>query len=246
MSRFRASFIHLLISAIVVGPVVAVIFLLWYPKPAFEIAGAFSMINLLIGVDLVLGPLLTLVVYKHGKPGLKFDVTVIALIQVVALVYGTYTLYDEKPSYLVFSIDRVEFIADKQVDLTNIAFNELRTTPHSGLIRVFAKPPEDADEYQRFINSVMFDGMPDLERRTEYWEPWAEGADTIRARVTLISDLEPDTPREQDELQQAIDKYSHTHTQLGTLPVGGVDADISLLIDWESLEILDVLHVDPW
>lgn len=246
MSRYRASLLHLLISAALVGTVVAVIFLLWYPEPAFEVAGAFSMINLLVGVDLVLGPILTLVVYKHGKSGLKFDLSVIALIQIVALVYGTYTLYDERPSYLVFSIDRVEFIAEKRVDTSLIRFEELKTAPYASLIRIFARAPEDADEYQRFVNSVMFDGMPDLESRTEYWEPWAAGNEQIRRRITPLSALTTASTAEQDEKQKAIDDFGTAHPDLGILPVGGVDADLCLLLDRRTLEILDVLYINPW
>ena len=113
MSRYRASLIHLLISGLLVGNVIGVVLWVWYPSPTFEAVGAFSIIRLLIGVDLILGPLLTLIVFKQGKPGLKFDLTVIALTQIAALVYGTYTLYKEKPDYMVFSIDRLEFVSKK-------------------------------------------------------------------------------------------------------------------------------------
>jgi len=244
MSRYRASFIHLLISAMLVGTVFAIVFWVWYPKPAFEVAGAMSIIGLLVGVDLVLGPLLTLVVYKHGKPGLKFDLTVIVLIQFVALVYGTYTLHDEKPHYLVFSVDRLEFVAKKQVDQTAIRYDELRKKPFAELIQVFARAPEDPDEFQRFLDSVMFEGRPDLESRAEYWEPWDAGTDVIRRRIKQIEDLDATTSREEATLARAIDKYAGAN--LGVLPIGGIEADIGMLLDQDTLEILGVLHVNPW
>lgn len=88
MSRFQAALIHLLISTLVVGTVVGVVYWLWYPEPTFGIVGVLPIILMLVGIDLVLGPLLTMIVYKHGKPGLKFDLSVIALVQIAALVYG--------------------------------------------------------------------------------------------------------------------------------------------------------------
>lgn len=246
MSRYRASLIHLSISAVLVGAVFAVVFWVWYPKPAFQVAGALSIITLLVGVDLVLGPLLTLVVYKHGKPGLKFDLSVIVLIQLVALVYGAYTLYDEKPYYLVFSVDRLEFIPKKQVDQSEIRYDELRSKPFAELIRVFARSPEDPDEFQRFLDSVLSEGKPDLERRAEYWEPWASGTDVIRSQMKGVEDLEVESSHEQAILQRAIDKYVGAHPNLGILPVGGIEADIGIILDRDTLETLNVVNVNPW
>ena len=77
MTRYKASFIHFLLSAIVVGAIFSIIFFVWYPGPTFRIAGAVSIVLVLVAVDLVLGPTLTLIVYKEGKPGLKFDLIVI-------------------------------------------------------------------------------------------------------------------------------------------------------------------------
>ena len=125
-SPYRASFIHLLISALLVGNVVAIVFWIWYPKPSFEVAGTFSIIGLLVAVDLVLGPLLTMIIFKQGKPGLKFDLCFIATVQIVALAYGSYVLYIERPAYLVFAIDRIEFVSGKQIDQSAIRFDELK------------------------------------------------------------------------------------------------------------------------
>ena len=84
---------HLSISATVVGFFLAVIFFLWYPPPYFEIAGAEGVVQILIGVDLILGPLLTLLLYRPGKPGVIFDLSFIALIQLSALIYGVTIIY---------------------------------------------------------------------------------------------------------------------------------------------------------
>ena len=244
MSRYRASFIHLLVSAFVVGNVVAVVFWAWYPSPAFEVLGAFSIIRLLIGVDLVLGPLLTLVVYKHGKPGLKFDLAFIALVQIIALVYGSYVLFSERPRYIVFAVDRVEFVGANQIDAAEIRYDVLRTKDATSLIRVYSSPPEDPEEFQRYFDSIMFEGKPDLERRPEFWQPWSAGAETIRQKVIPFDNMHPTTEEEFATLQRAIDEYSDQN--VGAMPVGGVEDDISVIIDRETLEILSVLRVNPW
>jgi hypothetical protein len=246
MSRFRASFIHLLISLVLVGGVFTVVFYAWYPSPAFEVVGASSIIRLLVAVDLIVGPLLTLVVYKHGKPGLKFDLAVIALIQIAALVYGAHRLYAERPQYLVFATDRVEFVSNKGIDTSGIRFADLRDKPLTQLIKVFARRPVDAEEVQRYLDSVLVDGMPDLERRPEYWEPWSAGAEVIRDKALPVKDFKTADPLEIKRLNAAIDKYGSEHADLGILPIGAVDEDIGLLVDRETLEVLGLIRVNPW
>lgn len=244
MSRYRASIIHLLISAFIVGNVVAVVFWAWYPSPAFEVVGAFPILRLLVGVDLVLGPLLTLVVYKHGKPGLKFDLAFIACVQIIALVYGSYVLFTERPRYVVFTVDRVEFVAANQVDETEIRFDELRAKEIATLIRAFASAPQDPEEYQRYFDSVMFEGKPDLERRPEYWQPWSAGVDTIRQKIKTFEGMNPVSDDESAALRRAIENYAGAN--VGVLPVGGIEDDIGVVVDVETLEILSVLRVNPW
>ena len=246
MTRFQASRIHLGISAAVVGTVLAIVFLLWYPGPTFEIAGAITPVLVLIGVDLVLGPLLTLIVYKHGKPGLKFDLAFIAAVQLVALFYGSFTLYSERPHFLVFAVDRVALVAEKHIDTALISYESLTEKSFGRLTNVFARKPEDQDEIQRFLDSVLFEGMPDLERRTEYWEPWESGSEVIRSAITSLADFEPASELEREELADAIARHGREHPRLGLIPIGCIEEDLGMLMDQDSLLPLDVIRVNPW
>jgi len=246
MTRYRASLTHLAISAVIVGAVLAVVFLLWYPGATFEIAGAVDPVFVLIGVDLVLGPLLTLIVFKQGKPGLKFDLSFIAAVQLAALAYGSYTLHAERPHYLVFAIDRVTLIANKGIDLASIRDEKLTHKPLGGIVRVFARAPADPEEFQRFLNSVLFDGMPDLERRTEFWESWDSGTDEIRKTIQPLASFAPASDQEGRQVAAALEKYGNEHPHLGFLPIGGIEEDIGMLVDQDSLIPLDVIRINPW
>ena len=245
MTRLKASAIHLLISASIVGVIFALIFFVWYPVPTFLIAGAFSIVLVLIGVDLVLGPLLTLIVYKKDKPGLKFDLAVIAAIQLIALVYGTFTLYQERPYYMVFIVDRVNLVAEKHIDKSKLRFDELQEKPFADIIRVYARMPE-GDEYQAFLTSVVFDRQPDMEGRPEYWEPYAAGGETILNRIKPLSQLKRVTEQDQRRVEQAVETYSTNHPRLGYLPISILEKDNGILMDMDTAEPIDVIEVDPW
>jgi hypothetical protein len=246
MSRYKAASIHLCISAALVGSVFGFVFWVWYPAPSFEVVGASSIIRMLIGIDLMVGPLLTLIVFKQGKPGLKFDLSVIAIVQLTALSYGSYRLYDEKPDYLVFAIDRLEFISGRHVDTSEIRFDALRQKQVGKLTLAVAEPPADPDAYQQYLNSVLVDGQPDLESRPEFWLPWDEGKDVVRDSIKPLGDLKPESADEAQRLQHAAQRYASAHPNLGIIPIGGIEADIGMLVDRDTLELLDTLRVDPW
>ena len=246
MTRYRASSIHFLISALIVGVIFAVIFFVWYPAPTFRIAGAISIVLVLIGVDLVLGPTLTLIVYKEGKPGLKFDLAFIALVQVAALVYGTYTFYKERPYYMVFAVDRFNLVTETQIDRAQILYPELIEKPFADVIKVFARRPDDPEKFKEFLDSVMFQGKPDLEARPEYWEPYQDGKDIILQATKPLADIERTSDQVERRVQQAIAKYQADHPRLGYVPIGVLDEDIGMVMDMDTAEPLGVIEVDPW
>ena len=110
MTRVRAASVHLGISVIVALVSVASMILVWYPPPLFQLLGGFELLLLIVGVDVTLGPLLTFVVFKSGKKGLKFDLSVIAFLQLSALTYGASVVFVARPGYIVFVKDRFEMV----------------------------------------------------------------------------------------------------------------------------------------
>ena len=66
--RVRASAAHFLFSAVLAAICVALVYLLWYPAPLGSMSGVSDLVVLMLGVDVVLGPLVTLVVFNTRKP----------------------------------------------------------------------------------------------------------------------------------------------------------------------------------
>ena len=100
MTRFRAASTHLAISAVIGAILSALFWFVWYPSPLFKAVGGYELFLMLLVIDVILGPLLTLVVFKSGKKSLKFDLAVIALVQAAALSYGVWTLLIGRPVYV--------------------------------------------------------------------------------------------------------------------------------------------------
>ncbi|MFQ3172079.1 MAG: hypothetical protein ACI9DG_002119 [Oleispira sp.] len=101
-NRYQAFAIHMAISLVIFFILLVCITQYWYPGILFDTGNGWKAIGIIIGIDLILGPLLTLIVFNHNKSSLKFDLWVIALVQTAALIYGTWTIHQTRPIALAF------------------------------------------------------------------------------------------------------------------------------------------------
>ncbi len=116
MSRWKAAAIHFSGSLFVYLILLALILLLWYPGVLFSIDGGWTGLRLVIGVDLILGPLLTLMVFKSGKPGLKFDLICIVTARAICMTAGMWVVYKERPIALVLAYDTFYSVAAQEFE----------------------------------------------------------------------------------------------------------------------------------
>ena len=92
MGRYQAAFYHFLISLAVFIVLAYLVLVIWYPEFFFAIDGGWEGMRIIIGVDLILGPTLTLIVFRAGKPGLALDLTLIGLFQSICLMAGVFVM----------------------------------------------------------------------------------------------------------------------------------------------------------
>ncbi len=97
--RWQAFGIHLAISLVILGIMLYVLLVHWFPGFLFETDGGWQALKVIAAVDIVLGPLLTLVAANPAKTTrhLRKDFSVIALVQVAALASGTWITWENRP-----------------------------------------------------------------------------------------------------------------------------------------------------
>ncbi|MFP6814558.1 MAG: hypothetical protein VB949_02660 [Pseudomonadales bacterium] len=117
----------------------------WYPDFFFTTDGGWQGIRIIAAVDLVLGPTLTLVVYKKGKPGLKTDLTLIGLFQAVCLFVGTYVVYEERPIIMVYSDGQFFSMAADAYRDVGVEIPDLGRFPGVGPKWVALMVPDDVE-----------------------------------------------------------------------------------------------------
>ena len=244
--KLKAFSIHLFISATVVGAVVVLIFFFWYPRPYFDANGAWTVLRVLVMVDLVLGPLLTLVLFKRGKKGLVLDMCFIAAIQLAALVYGVHVIYSERPYYLAFAVDRFEVIGKVEIDANKIKYPELKIKPIQGPILVYADFPKDKKEREKFLFETVMEGKPDLERRPEYYHPYLLNKEKVLQKAKSLSELVKHEAPNQKKIDKFLKKHTGTQENYLFLPLVGKNNDLALVLDKNSGLPVDGIAIDPW
>ena len=147
--RARAALIHSLVTLVIGGIVVTTVVGLWFPGDYLRVMGGVTLLYLVLGCDVVLGPLLSMVVCNPAKPmrTLVLDYAVIVAVQVAALVYGVHVVADSRPVFTVFSIDRYNVVAAfevEQADLRSQGGSAPFELSWTGPQRVLLQMPQDA------------------------------------------------------------------------------------------------------
>lgn len=128
--NIKAFLIHLIISFIVILVIGLGFISYFYPGVFAEFEGVYRPFTTLALVDIIVGPLLTLIIFKPGKKGLVFDLYFIAACQLAALSYGLFVLYDERPGFLVFYHDSF-YSFPASIDQAELNYPELYVGPFS-------------------------------------------------------------------------------------------------------------------
>lgn len=107
---------HLSVSVSIAILALILVFYIWYPAPLAKAVGVTHIFLLVLAIDVIVGPLLGLVVYKKGKKSLKFDLSIIFIIQISALSYGLYNIAQGRPVWLSFDLNRFELVQNYMTD----------------------------------------------------------------------------------------------------------------------------------
>ena len=195
MTRVQAFLIHLGISLSIFGVLAYLVVEVWYPDFFFRTDGGWQGLRLLLGVDLVLGPMLTLIVYRAGKPGLKFDLTVIGVVQVTCLAAGIWIVHGQRPLAIVYSDGSFYSVTGESFKEVDVPVPDLDAMPGPYPKWIEVKLPKDYEK-QSTIRGKMLSSGRMLSTLSDYYAPFS------------IKDLDEREARSPKELEDR-DRDSH-------------------------------------
>jgi hypothetical protein len=236
-SRFyaalKAAGTHFGVSVIVALIAAAVVFGVWFPFPYRELAGGRELFILVVTVDVICGPLLTLVLFNPSKPRgeLIRDLGLVTFIQLAALLYGLWTVWLVRPVFLVNEVDR--FKAVMNADVRRYDFDKLPSSLQpkiwSGPITTGLRPPKDAEERQKVLFESL-QGGPDYAERPEFYLPY-EGNVALQSlnRARDLKSFIARYPAQSESINKIVASSGVALDQLKYVPVTGRSDWIALV-----------------
>jgi hypothetical protein len=247
MSRWKAAAIHISISALIGLISATLIFFVWYPRPYSHAAGADKLVLLLLGVDVVLGPLLTLIVFRAGKWGMRFDLAVIAIAQACAFLYGTSVVVRARPAFVVANVDRFTLVAANDIDDADYAKatrREFRSAPWTGPRIIGALPPTDIKERNKIV--LAGPGAKDIDVMPQYYVDYADAAKVLLQRAKPVDELAQHHPEARSLIETWLREHGRAAADVKWVPLSARRATLTVLLDGKTGATLDILLIDPW
>ena len=245
ISRKQAFITHLSISAVIFFILAYLIIFDWYPSYYFEHDGGDRGLMTIFFVDIILGPGLTLLVFKQGKKWLKFDMSMIILFQIVALSWGIKSVYMAKPSLTVFYHGR--FACLGQYDITPEELKRLSQDNAGGPVLAFLRRPDNIKEYYEFIGDAYKAESSEIYFYNDRFETISENA--IERIKSYELDVEEGIERSKQRVEYSRlrwEKYKKTNgvsEDVGYYPLKCRYKTGMVMFDFSQGKIVDYIDV---
>lgn len=232
-NKLRAFAIHLGISFVIALLAVGLVFFVWYPAPLHTALGVTQIFLLLLLIDVVLGPLLTLLVYKKGKRTLVMDLTVIAVLQLAALSYGLWAVAEGRPAWLVFGGNHFELVRKVDIDPQDLT----RQPSWLGPEWVSVQEPLKLN-HSLFSSNI--NSNQSLYRQPKNYRSLSNDSERIKRRALPLNMLERNNPT--DAVNAVLSKWPDAD---GWFALQGKAKSMVVLVHKDSSKALAIVDLRP-
>lgn len=245
--KFVACAIHFLATLVLAACAAALIFLIWYPAPFTEMLGGKELFLLVVGSDLALGPLMSLVIYNSRKSrrALVIDYSIVGAVQVAALVYGVWIMAGARPVYVAFVKDRFEVVQAADLTAGELAAArdpQFASRPLTGprFVSVVVPPAEEQD--------ALFQALAGNEEhlRPRFFVPFETELPTIQRRAKTLDDLAAKHGNAKEDIERARRKAGIPEEHLRWLPVRHSKGFWTAVIDVRTGLPVSYIPLDPY
>jgi len=206
ISKLKAFSVHLCISVAIIAIYLMLVFMVWYPYPYFMIEKVWDVIRIVVSVDVFIGPLLTLVVYRAGKASLKFDLSVIIVLQLIALLWGVSVTYNQRPVYSVLVEDIFSVVTASEIDLDSVVQPGLKNSSWSGPKLIYLETPYSNEEYVQKAQENLASGQK-FAYYTQFYKPFAAQKELLFKRAVDIRQRMKEFPELDSDVSKLVKKH---------------------------------------
>jgi hypothetical protein len=247
--RFKAFGLHLLGSSVALTITLGLLYLGWYRWPGWYLADVPPVIAVMVGVDVVLGPLLTLVIAssKKSRRALFRDIAVIVSCQLIALTYGTITLWQGRPLYYAFSVNCLSIVQAYEIDPQELSLarrQRAELAPHWYSVPrwIWAPLPQDPAEAVKIVTSVVEGGGSDVTAMPRLYKRWEQGLPELRAQLQKVDQINFFSRDEKAALKRRMRTAGIATDQPDAIALMGRGRPLLAVVDPASLKITAILR----
>jgi hypothetical protein len=246
--RLKAFAAHLTGSALALTLVLGALYLGWYHWPGWHLTDAVHVVVVMVGVDVVIGPLITLIIASARKPRreLARDIAIIVAVQLAALGYGATTLWHGRPLYYAFSVNCLQVVQASDIDpeaARSAREQKLALAPHwYSLPRwIWAPFPTDKALAEKIFQGLMQGGY-DIVGYPQYYKTWPEGAKELRSHLQRVNDIKFFIPKQRTLLEKRMQAAGLPVDQANGIALTGRGSSLLAVMDPRNLKLLAILE----
>jgi hypothetical protein len=247
--RFKALGLHLSASACALSLILGALYLGWYFWPGWALTDVTHVVVVMVGVDVVVGPLLTFVIAHPGKPRRELvrDVSIIVAVQLCALIYGSVSLWNGRPLYYAYSETVLQLVQAYDIDAQESAEGRRLNpdfAPHwYSLPRwIWAPLPQDASTSQKIVTSAI-QGGDDVISMPQYFKPWEQGLPVLRTKLKKVDDVAYFYGSDKKKLKEQMRAAGLATDQANSIPLTGRGHPLLAVFDPVSVKIKAIISV---
>lgn len=249
LTRKRAFALHLMASLCVAALSACLVFLIWYPgllAYASDVSGIFLI---LLSVDVMLGPVITLIIFNTKKKELKRDMVIVGIVQLMALLTGLYTLGITRPVYIAFNADRFDVVYANDIPperFDKVTDPDFRRMPYFGPKLIASPLPDDPKLNEELVMGVISGTGDDVQYMPQYYVPYASQKTAVLKKVKPLNDLKSYNKNKLAQLDTLIEKYRSAGLAVGFVPVKGKAHDLAMIVNQQTGDVLEKVNFNPW
>jgi hypothetical protein len=248
--RIKAFGLHVTASTCLFLLALGTLYFGWYRWPGWYLTGATSIVLMMAGIDVVLGPLLTFVIANPNKPRreLARDIAIIATVQLAAMGYGLTTLWQGRPLYYTFSTRFLEMVQASDLSPEQIALGRKLNPDFApywySLPRwVYAPFPNDPKVVEQIVQSTI-GGGDDVIQMPRYFRPWQEGVVELRKELRPVAKMTELAQRDKQIAGERMRELGVTADEPVALPMMGRTKPLVGVVDPVTGRVRTILRVD--
>jgi len=246
--RLKASALHMGLSLCIAALAALLVFAVWYPNPYREISGGRELFLLLVAVDVVLGPLITLAVFNRRKPRseLRRDLAVVGLIQLAALGYGLWSVAVARPVHMVFEYKnfRVVHAVDVPPELLPQTPAGVEALPLTGPtllgLRPFKDSKESLDATMAALQGLTLSSRPDL------WQPYEKSVPEVLKVAKPVTELKVRFADQAAAIDRVLTQAGRTPQNTVYVPMAGRKSFWTVFLDASSAQVVATIPLDSF